>query len=68
MKQTAVEWLILEMNKTGFIFDKIDLTVFEQAKEIEKKNTLGFGAECCIMTTRKNKWTLEELYNKIFKK
>jgi hypothetical protein len=40
MEKTAVQWLILEMNKTGFIFDKIDLMAFEQSKEMEKKQII----------------------------
>jgi hypothetical protein len=61
-KQTAVEWLE-EIASKGFISPEN----FEQAKEMEKENALHFGAKCCIMTTQKNDWTLENLYNETFK-
>jgi hypothetical protein len=63
---TAVEWLVeqfdLEMQ------DDFHLTKIEQAKEMEKKDIIHFGAICCIKTAEKKPWKLEELYNKTFKK
>lgn len=35
MKQTAVEWLFEEMQKT-YIFNQDDFDMFKQAKEMEK--------------------------------
>jgi hypothetical protein len=36
MKQTAVEWLFEEMQKT-YIFNQDDFDMFKKAKEIEKQ-------------------------------
>jgi hypothetical protein len=62
MRQTAVEWFYQR------ILAKDIKEVFEQAKEIEKKDICHFGAKCCFMTTQKKSWTIEELYNETFKK
>jgi hypothetical protein len=61
---TAIEWLQKEMKDDRFLaaFEN----EFNQAKEMEKENALRFGAKCCIMTTQKNDWTLENLYNETF--
>ena len=64
MKETAIEWLLEELNNGRHITDKL----INQAKEMEKENALRFGAKCCIMTTQKNDWTLENLYNETFNK
>tara|TARA_R110000868_G_scaffold251154_1_gene507889 strand:+ start:1226 stop:1426 length:201 start_codon:yes stop_codon:yes gene_type:complete len=64
MKQTAVEFLV--DNFHYYYSTKWD-DILEQAKEIEKKDILYFGAKCCIKTTEKKHWTLEKLYNEIFK-
>jgi hypothetical protein len=62
-KQTAVEWL-----ERRYYFTKGQLidTDFQKAKEMEKQNTCHFGAKCCLMTTQKKDWTLENLYNETF--
>lgn len=73
---TAVEWLMEEITyDNGFgerrnsFVDSFDLLeFFEQAKELEKEQTLHFGAKCCLMTTQQDDWTLEEYYNETFKK
>ncbi len=45
-----------------------DLSNFiNKAKEIEKQQICYFGAQCCIMTTKKKSWLIEELYNNEFK-
>jgi hypothetical protein len=67
MKETAIEWLINEMLKHDKSFVDYYNTEIEQAKEMEKENTCYFGAKCCIMTTQKKKWSLEELFNETFK-
>ena len=65
---TAVQWLILEMNKTGFIFDEIDLMAFEQSKEMEKKQIIN-AYETAIETDVYNEplKTGEQYYNQTFK-
>lgn len=37
MKETAVEWLIKQMNNNDFIFDEIDIQLFDAAKEMERQ-------------------------------
>jgi hypothetical protein len=65
---TAVQWLILEMNKTGFIFDKIDLMAFEQSKEMEKQQIIN-AYETAMETDVYNEplKTGEQYYNQTFK-
>jgi hypothetical protein len=73
---TAVEWLMEQITyDNGFgerrnsYTDSFDLTeFFEKAKEMQKKDMLHFGAKCCIMTTQKNHWTLEKIYEETFNK
>jgi hypothetical protein len=65
-KQTAVEWLFLMLNNPNSN-QEIANKVFKKAKEMEKKDMLHFGAKCCIMTTQKNHWTLEKVYEETFK-
>lgn len=36
--------------------------------QVERHNTEYYGAFCCLMTTKSKSWTLEELYDNIFKK
>jgi hypothetical protein len=65
MKQTAIEWLTEKLRaEFGFAFSD---NILEQAKEMEKKDICYFGAKCCIKTTEKKSWTIEELYNETFK-
>ena len=63
---TAIEWLT-EKLRTEFGFE-FSNNILEEAKEMEKKDIIHFGAICCIKTTEKKLWTLEELYNETFKK
>jgi hypothetical protein len=39
-----------------------------QAKVMEKKDICYFGAKCCLKTTEKKSWTIEELYDETFSK
>jgi ATP sulfurylase len=69
MKQTAVEWLVQEANlleNNGWI-----LPLIEQAKEMEKENTINFARHCLdkakdldILTAFMN---VEQYYNQTFK-
>ena len=66
---TAVEFLYERLERmiprtALYNMDKEDY--FKQAKEMEKKDILHFGAKCCIKTTEKKHWTLEKLYNEIY--
>jgi len=65
MKQTAVEWLIEELNDNGFSHLDLAADIIEQAKEMEKEqikdafdegNPNGFIIKCG-----------EEYYNETFK-
>ena len=65
-KQTAVEWLIEELNDNGFSHLDLATDIIEQAKEIEKEqiidafdegNPNGFIIKCG-----------EEYYNETYKK
>lgn len=44
-------------------FDKF----IDNIKQIEQNNTEYYGAYCCLMTKQKSSWSLEGLYNEIFK-
>ena len=62
--KTAIEWL------EDIIYGTDDFVLHEvikQAKEMEKDEVCYFGARCCIMTTQKKEWSLDELYNEIYK-
>jgi hypothetical protein len=74
MKQTAVEWFAkelyekLEMKGDGKVFDDL----LEQAKEMEKKNTIAFGYRCIGEVDSElgdliYKKVPEEVYNETFK-
>jgi hypothetical protein len=41
MKQTAVEWLIEELNDNGFSYLDLATDIIEQAKEMEKENIIN---------------------------
>jgi 16S rRNA U1498 N3-methylase RsmE len=78
MRQTAIEWLenkfkeelVLIQNAEGhhivIRIEKFD-ELIQKAKEIGKDEACYFGARSCIMTTKKKEWSLEELYNEIYK-
>ena len=66
-KLTAVEWLE-QQTKTPEWHSLKRGDIFEQAKELEKQQIIDFGAKCCIRTIGKESWTLEDIYNKTFKK
>jgi hypothetical protein len=67
---TAVEWFEKELQKNFDIEGVQPLydDILYKALEMEKKDIIHFGAICCIKTAEKKPWTLEELYNKTFKK
>lgn len=68
---TAVEFLYERLERmiprtALYNMDKEDY--FKQAKDMEKKDICYFGAKCCIKTTEKKSWTIEELYDETFNK
>lgn len=73
MKQTAVEWLFEEMQKT-YIFNQDDFDMFKQAKEMEKQQIIdaierGFDDGCFFMDSGKTEIKNgEHYYNKTFNK
>jgi hypothetical protein len=70
MKQSAVEWLVEELNnikvwtKNDIILQKADILI-EQAKEMEKKQIIEAGNTCALLQQihidKVNKMSLEEL-------
>ena len=71
MKQTAVEWLMEEMQKT-YIFNQDDFDMFKQAKEIEKQQIIdAYLKDRPKATINKALVTwdkAEQYYNEKFKK
>jgi hypothetical protein len=74
MKQTAVEWLIQELNqKIDFIsMDKWDMIIdiMQQAKAMEKEQIIdAFGVGCQVESTRLIGYQgmAEQYYNETFK-
>ena len=70
MKQTAVEWLVENVIISAPI--NWDSTIVEQAKEMEKKNTIAFGYRCIGEVDSElgdliYKKVPEEVYNETFK-
>ena len=59
-KQSSIEWFYQR------ILAKDIESVFEQAKAMHREETEQFGAVCCLKTTQKNQWSLEQLYNETF--
>jgi hypothetical protein len=76
MKQTAVEWLVEEINKLTGLTIQMDEPIIEQAKEMEKEKhlnwnkflesekTLGISD---VKTIERVKWYYNEYYNETFK-
>jgi hypothetical protein len=68
MKQTAVEWLVQEINKLTGLTIAIDEPCVEQAKEIEKQQAIEFGYDvadylaCGVFT----EGDIEDRYNEFF--
>ena len=72
MKQTAVEWLVKELNKMiDFIpMDKWDKIrdIVQQAKEMEKEQIMqAYNDGKAAVINIKNNMSLEEYYDKTFK-
>jgi hypothetical protein len=72
MKQTAVEWLINELQKAGYIDEKerIMLEVIKIAKEIEREHiedAVMYGIDINSKYTNNVQETAEQYYNEIFK-
>ena len=44
-QQTAVDWLINEMQKT-YVFNQDDFNMFKQAKELEKQQIIDAWVDC----------------------
>lgn len=66
---TSIEWLEMEIVKleSKFPIPHVIYELSEKAKEIHKQEVQDFGARCCLKTTLKNDWTLEQLYKDMFK-
>ena len=73
-KQTAVEWLIEELNYNGFSHLDLATDIIEQAKEMEKENMISFYLKGCDDTygidepvKGYDRKQAEEYYNQTFK-
>jgi hypothetical protein len=66
MQQTAVEWLVKDLENHYVKYDLKNTTTFLQAKEIEKKQAFQFwqgGMKC----TEQGGKSFEQYYNETFK-
>jgi hypothetical protein len=61
-QQTAVEWLVDQLEKHYVFQDIKNTTAFLQAKEMEKERMIEFG---CLLTFE-SKHIIEEDYNEIY--
>jgi hypothetical protein len=71
MKQTAVEWLIIQMHTHWGNEDVSFQTLLEQAKEMEKEQIKdAFGVGCQVESTRLIGYQgmAEQYFNETFKK
>lgn len=81
MKQTAVEWLVEQLEKHYIFQDIKNTTVFLQAKEMEKQEIIEAYDKGCNeihlyyefikdenITQTKEPFSAEEYYNETFKK
>jgi hypothetical protein len=70
MKQTAVEWLLNAIEtKNGEEFSSYYSEFIEQAKEMEKEQTINFANDFyddCVMEGGSLQQSAEEYYNDIF--
>jgi hypothetical protein len=68
MKQTAVEWLIEELNDNGFSHLDLAADIIEQAKEMEKENIKqAYNDGKAAVIHIENNMSLEEYYDKTYK-
>ena len=68
MKQTAVEWLLEELNDNGFSHLDLATDIIKQAKEMEKENIKqAYNDGKAAVIHIENNMSLEEYYNKTFK-
>ncbi len=68
MKQTAVEWLLEELNDNGFSHLDLATDIIKQAKEMEKqqiKQAYNDGKAAVIHI--ENNMSLEEYFNETYK-
>jgi predicted secreted protein len=72
MKQTAVEFLVVELKKQGLLIGEIDnLIVIEQAKEMEKQQIIDAYIRGNYKSNRDMYWKIESAekhYNETFNK
>jgi len=66
-KLTAVEWLFQEITKKSINEPNHNVvSIFKQAKELEKQQIIDFAKEACYYNTLKNN-DFEDIYNETFK-
>lgn len=71
MRQTAVEWLVEEINKLTGLTIQMDEPIIEKAKEMEKQNIIESYCQGCFDMWKDNgivpRETSEDYYNRTFK-
>lgn len=68
MKQTAVEWLLEELNDNGFSHLDLATDIIKQAKQMEKENIKqAYNDGKAAVINIKNNMSLEQYYNETFK-
>jgi len=66
-KKSSIDWLVEQLIPNAMrMFDATTCNAIEQAKAMHREETEQFGAVCCLKTTQKNQWSLEQLYNETF--
>ena len=67
MQQSAVEWLVEQLQESGISFFKDEIEFIEQAKEMEKQQII----DACQSTSNTDFWvkyeSFEHYYNETFK-
>ena len=65
MRQTAVEWLLKQLQESGIPLLKDEIEFIEQAKEMEKQQII----EARVKKPLESEWLeAEQYYNETFKK
>jgi hypothetical protein len=67
MEKTAVEWLINQMNKSGFNLDKMDLNIFQQANQMFEQQIINARQDGIKATINGKSISNIDYYNEKFK-
>ncbi len=67
MEQTAVEWLVEKLQERGYIFEKKENVIIEQAKAMEKEQIIDAHIHAQFNVVLAKKEIAEQYYNETFK-